>query len=664
MSELILFIISTIIACVTLMLFPKNVAKQNGITWLVATGLTLICSWVFFGGIVNLLGVRLNLYTISVINITIAAVTTVGISIKKKTQKYYIDFNDVAIMFVMLVIAVAIGLVRFNIRMDIFAYGSDDSVRHFNYARNLANTGMIDNGKYVMHLVDMVFIRCFSPFLSELQWHRAFMLADIFLFFIQGAMFWTWIRRFINGKYSLILGYGFTIMYMLGYPLMNMLYGFEYLGAGVLVINYLLWIIQKMDYDEITEWMSVPLITIANAAVCLSYTQFAPVVLLGELVYLLLYFKAKKQLLSARALTTLGIGFGAPGALCISYIAPRYWAQIVPIMGIGIGAILLIATVVFIIIKIRFLQLKINMSDVWKNFQKYMNEHTKLRIILTCIIIFVLVVVAYRYVFLGMIVRYTTQEGGMALDGSIYREPYANFVVLALPMLMYVTGAIKKRKNDAVLWMMAGTVVFAAWLGYCVIKGSIGSYYFYKMHFLFWLFLFGCAFRQLVWLTGKARRIVIIYLSGAMLLFAVVIASAGKTQGNSIFARVFDVYSENVRMLETGGNVDRDMQSIYSKAAEIVEIKDVFIPYFGEELRHLREYYYYLSGQNPQDHPFHLNDKYYPSYDIWKDLTEMGVRYIFVQNNCKAMPEKYLEEFEDMRVVYENEYGKILALDY
>ena len=56
MSELILFIISTLAVFVALMLFPKNVAKQNGATWTIVAVLTIICSWVFFGGIVNLIG--------------------------------------------------------------------------------------------------------------------------------------------------------------------------------------------------------------------------------------------------------------------------------------------------------------------------------------------------------------------------------------------------------------------------------------------------------------------------------------------------------------------------------------------------------------------------------------------------------------------------------
>lgn len=673
MSELILFIISTLAVFVALMLFPKNVAKQNGATWTIVAVLTIICSWVFFGGIVNLIGVKLNLYSLSAINISLTVAAAVGIAINKKTQKYYVKCADVVMLMGMLVLAVAVGMLRFDVRLDIFAYGADDSVRHFANARDLALTGVISSGKYAMNLIDMVFIRCLAPLLPEIQWYRAFLVADIFLWFMMGAMFWTLIRRFTESRYARILGYGFTFMYMLGYPLLNMMFGFEYLGAGILFITYLLWVIQKMDYREIPEWMSIAFFTLANAAICVSYTQFAPVILLGELVYLVIFFGRKKKLMSVSAMVTLLIGFGAPGALCISYIAPRYWAGLMPVIGLFICAILLITVIIFVALKIRANKLKTTVSNEWKSCLSYMSKNKVARIALIVVVLSVLAVVLYRYVFVGMIVKYATKEGGMALDGSIYREPYANFLILAFPMLMYVADAVKKRKNDAALWMTAGAVIFSAWLLYCVFQGSIGSYYFYKMHFLFWLFLFYCAFRQSVALTGEARRMMTIYLSGVMVLFAVLL-TGGENKlikghehlwKDNISSRLFGVYTENMRMLNEGGNVDRDMQTIYSKVAEIVEIRGgVFIPYFGEELRHLTEYYYNLTGQDPKQHPDHLNDKYYPSYDLWSDLQEMGVIYIFVQKDCKSMPKKYLKEFEDMQLIFENDYGKILKLNY
>lgn len=671
MAEVIIFVITTLILGAFIMLIPKNVARQNAVVWLVATCLTVICSWVLFAGVINLMKIKVNLNSLSVMNISLSIFSAMYIAKKKKIQKYFVDWKDILALTVLAILAVMMGFRRYGMGLDVFAYAADDSARHFNYTRELAKTGCITRERYVMCLIDMVFIKCLDPFIGFLNWYRAFLLGDIFLWFMMGAMFWTGIRRFVTGKYSLFMGYGFTLMYFFGYPLMNMLYGFEYLGAGVLMINFLLWIIQKIDFHELPEWLCVFLLMIANTAVCLSYTQFAPVAFAGEILYFVLYFKKKKRFFSVYALATLLLGFAVPGVLCVSYVAPRYLEKILPIVLLAIAVLAVLVVAVVFILWFQARNAKKKISEVWKlSVEKLGNKKWLCRLFL-CIGVIVAVYVGYRYVFQGIIVQFTTKDMEMLLEGSIYREPYANFLILLFPMILYVVDCIKKKQNDVILWMSACTVIFSGWLIYCILQGSIGSYYFYKMHFLFWLFLFVCAFKKVVSAEGEVRKILTTYLISVMALFFIFLTGGEQSLiernnwlwEDNVSGKLFGVYGQNMEMIESGGNVNLEMQTIYNVVAEIVAREDTFIPYFGEELRYLREYYYHLTNQDPYMHPDDLNSKDYPSFDIREDLEERNILYLFVEKDYNGPYEEYKLAFDVMWEEFENDYGWILKLD-
>lgn len=671
MFELILFVISTLLVCVLLMLVPKNEEELNGVTWLTATVTLLICIWVFLSGIMNQMGVKINLISLSAMNGLVSVPALLFIRKRKKCQKYFVKYQDILMILVFLILTVLIGLKRYGVQLDVFAYGSDDSVRHFAASKELISTGNITRSRYTMYLIDLIFIKCLDPFIGEANWYRAYLMADMFLLFMMGAMFWAWIRKFIKSKYSMYMGYGFSLMYFLGYPLTNLLYGFEYLGAGILMINFLLWVIQRMDFEEISSWMYIVLLMLANTGVCLSYTQFAPAVLVGELIYLILYNKKRKKLFSINSLMMAVCGFIIPGCLCINYVAARYWEKLMPVIlaFIVVMVILLILSGIGIFVQAKIIRKRF-LTALKENIN-YIRKNKLIQVIAGILCIITAIWAAYKYIFIGMIVQFASKEQGMVLDGSIYREPYANFLVLLFPLMLYIVDCIRKRRNDASLWMFAGILIFSVWLIYSIINGSIGSYYFYKMHFLVWLILFGCSFRQITMIKGETRTFIKVYFMTAMILLC--ISLTGMEEGLTSYSdwlwpdnaakKMFGVYNHNLEMLESGGNVDSDMQAMYNVVREIVKREDTFVPYFGEELRYLKEYYYYLTEQDPLDHPENLNEKDYPSFNIREDLEKLGITYIFVEKEYNGPYDDYKQEFDVMWTEYENDYGWILKLD-
>lgn len=664
----ILFLISACAFWFLLMLMPKNKERLNAVVWLNITLIGMIFLWIFYAGIISLFDIKVNISGLAVCNTAGLVLVCAYCIWKRKTQKYYVCLTDIFVFLGVAASAIVFGMLRFGRYIDLFAYASDDSVRHYAWARELALTGRITQAKYGLHLFDMVLMQMLEPLTGQDAWYRIYMLADMLLLMLLSICFWVLIRRYARGRFQIICAIIFTAFYMCGYPLLNMLYGFEYLGLGVLCTNYILLVVRLNDYEEIPVWMRNALLCVGVTALAVSYTQFVPAVMAGLLVYYFIYYRRRWSVFSLKALATLIWGFAVPGVLCVCHVAPRFMDRLVPLMLIAVAAVILLILLwfiaSFIIACMTHRKLKVCIED---NIG-FVKNNRVIRTIAAFLITAVFLYIGYRYVFLGMIVRFTTDEGGMLLDGSIYREPYSNFIILLIPLLLHFIKCVKRRENDAALWILAGSLLFTGWLLWEVNSGRIGSYYFYKMHFMVWLLVFYTGYRCLAENAGKIRKFMTGYLAVAVVLFVSFIIMRAAAIGTDTLIyqasdRLFSIYNENLDMYEAGGNVTVEKQQMYNEVRRLVDEQGVFVPYFGRELRYLREYYYYLSNQNPDDHPEELNSKDYPSYNIRKELYESGIKYLFLEKGPLGTYDEYWEDFKYFPIRYENDYGYLLKVE-
>lgn len=664
----ILFLISACAFWLSLLLMPKNKERLNAIVWLFTTFMGMLFLWIFYAGIMSLFYIKVCISSLAVCNAAGLVLVCAYCIFKKETQKYYVCLTDIVVFLGIAGLSAAFGVIRFGRHIDLFAYASDDSVRHFAWAKELALTGKITQAKYGLHLLDMIFMQVLEPLTGQDAWYRVYMLVDIFLLMLLSMCFWILIRRYAKGKFKVISAITFTAFYMCGYPLLNMLHGFEYLGMGVLCVNFILFIIQLNDYEEIPVWMRNILLCVTMTALSVSYTQFIPAVMVGILVYYFIYYMRRWSVFSIKMLATLLSGFAVPGILCVCHIAPRFMDKLAPLIIIFAIAI---AVLVFIWVIVAFITAWITHRKfkecVCDNIRFVKNNRT-FRVVAAAIIIIGVLYLGYRYIFLGMIVRFTSVEGGMALDGSIYREPYSNFIILLIPLVLHIIKCAKHKENDATLWIIAGSLIFAGWLLWEIQEGKIGSYYFYKMHFMVWFLIFYEGYRYLAESTGRIRKYMAGYLALVFALFVCFIIMRTGDIGTDTFLyqasdKLFSIYDENLNMYESGGNVTVEKQQMYNEVRKIVNEKGVFVPYFGRELRYLKEYYYYLTNQNPEEHPEEINSKDYPSYNIREDLDERGIKYLFLEKGPLGTYDEYWKDFQYFYICYENDYGYLLKVE-
>lgn len=666
MASISLFFISTILLFVMLFIFPKRKERINAVEWSIIMLISVIGIWAFLAGCINQLGIKINLISLSVINLVIT-VMLAGYTIRrKKVQTFFIHWYDLVMLAVLLVLTIVIGQWRFGDQLQIFNYNSDDSVRHFYNSKLLFESGNLENKRYVMNLLDMIFIQCRYAFTGQVS-YQAFIAADLFVWFLMGSAFYAMFCRFSKGKFDVVVTMVMTLLYTLGYPLNNMLFGFEYLGMGLLMISYLIWIIWENEYLRLPIWMNISMLCLANTGLFLSYTQFVPAVCLGEAVYLVFYYFSGKEKKPLTFLLTALLGIGIPGILCVMYIMPDMWNKLSGPVWLG----LLVLGILIAGLYVYFRRLaKKNQTTVKEQYQRALHhifrQNKTVWLIMVAVIVAIGGFLAYRYIYIGLMLNYTVT--GLVADGSIYRDPYANLLPFIFPVVLYVLDCIRTRKNALSLWILCGVLLESVWLLRYIYLGIFGTYYFYKMHYLLWLMMMAVTLRLLIKVSGERQKMLRVYW-----VLVVCLAVSSMTNWESkltqhqyymwpdqVSNRVFGIYDYNRRLLEHGGNVNESMQEIYNKAGEMVLENQEIIPYFGDDARHLIQYYYYLTNQIPEWYRADWNRGEDPE-EILYMMEQSGIRHIFVAADYCGPAS---DEFYSMPICYETEYGYIIELDY
>ena len=147
-----------------------------------------------------------------------------------------------------------------------------------------------------------------------------------------------------------------------------------------------------------------------------------------------------------------------------------------------------------------------------KNFLSIFEKKNVIEVI---VILIIPTILGFMYFVLpGLLENGETSLNAIAWEGYIYRNLYSNFVLLGGMVIFYVLYNIKSRKNSFSSIFIIISGLFALYLLKKGLHGEVSSYYFYKMHFLFWIIIFYINVKALfVFIEEKNSVYVISYLS-------------------------------------------------------------------------------------------------------------------------------------------------------
>lgn len=181
---------------------------------------------------------------------------------------------------VILVVVVGCALVQFGPSLQI-NFASTDPGTHFNLTLQTLETGRFPTSRWFTYYISARGIELLRPVLSEGMEYKAFIVMEVVYLYLNGCMFYSLSRRLRLNRGRTTVCLALTLVYLLGYPLNVLTFGFSYLGVGVtLLLTY----VSVLAGRERPSPRQIPLAALPLVSLVFCYSLFVPVALLGTLL--------------------------------------------------------------------------------------------------------------------------------------------------------------------------------------------------------------------------------------------------------------------------------------------------------------------------------------------------------------------------------------------
>jgi hypothetical protein len=308
---------TALIFIVSLVLYRKTNEKQNLVFWIIISIVFLMTFQGCTAAILAIFKFKIYPLLISIINLLFSLIIMYNIFKSKKIQKYSISFRDIISVIIIVTITAYICLKNNTLNLFISYIEADPAV-HFRVARNILETGKID-GMFYAHLNNSLLLNGFS-FLAKnsFSYYKIYILIDLFMYMLSGLIFYALLSKIRNTFRNNILIYMSIVVYMLGYPLTNLLFGFNYLGVAVTLIVYIIILCILYKENSINRKVLLFAISLSCMGLSLCYMLFAPAVWFAVAI-ILLSNNENNNLFSKNNLFLLLLVFLVPFIIAIKY---------------------------------------------------------------------------------------------------------------------------------------------------------------------------------------------------------------------------------------------------------------------------------------------------------------------------------------------------------
>lgn len=298
----IIYVISVLWLLISSMLIKKSEEKQNvllrGILNIILlTAYNTFLSFVFF-----VLNIKFTLLGLSIVNIVISSIITFIIYKKRKIQTYFIKVKDIILIIILLFLVVGIGIKQYGFPFQI-KYETTDPAVHFTAAKDFYDSKKIDWGGMMpaAFVNTEILFDVFDLVMQEADFYCLYIIFDLTILFLIGAILYLGITNKTESIAKSIITMIFTILFILGYPLNSMIFGYAYLSVGILYMTTILAISPYIKNKELNLVSLCIEMFLLIVGLFFSYYFFVPVVYSAFGLYILFDMiknKEKKNILS------------------------------------------------------------------------------------------------------------------------------------------------------------------------------------------------------------------------------------------------------------------------------------------------------------------------------------------------------------------------------
>lgn len=285
----IIFVIIEIFFLINLMKFKLTDKTVAVCTQIPLAFVFIMAFHAMIAGLLSLVHININLYSIGFFDLIMSIVIFSKYK-RTGTQKYEISGKNY-LFYILLTIGVLLfGLVLFGRNLEIHFWSVDASA-HYGMARHVVKNQSFNTNLYFSALNNGIAMMIAKSFIGEQYLYKVFIIMELWDLWIAGALFYGFINQVKQDKgiKSIII----TAIYLLGYPLYAIIFGFSYFGAAIsLIVATMCWI-EKKECSEIDNKLFLVFANLLLFSLFVCYTYLVPV-MFGTLFLLIFIDYLKK----------------------------------------------------------------------------------------------------------------------------------------------------------------------------------------------------------------------------------------------------------------------------------------------------------------------------------------------------------------------------------
>lgn len=291
----IIYIISTIIFFISSLFIKKSDEKLDLTTWISISVILLLSYNTFICYLMTMIHISINLYTLTIINLICSLIMNLFI-MKNNRQFYCFRTKDLISIGLVLAITLIFAYMNFGFPFEI-KYIMTDSGVHY-HATNIfyqTNSLMKEHMMPGAYSNAGILMKIFSSYMEFIDLYKVFIGFDIFMFFMTGILMFVALKKIIKSNYDIIISTIITIIYMIGYPLNVMLFGYFYLQLGILIFSTIIIIMQYFKEEKLHTHSFILTLFLLCFEIFFSYYLFVPAIYLALFIYYAYMFYKKSH---------------------------------------------------------------------------------------------------------------------------------------------------------------------------------------------------------------------------------------------------------------------------------------------------------------------------------------------------------------------------------
>ena len=296
MAISIIYCVSLILLFISFFLVRKSSKKTNFLFVLILGFVFLFCYNTIISYLMNLLHIPITLITLSIINTLISIFLLYKIKTRKLIQEYYYNKYDIFMCFASIIIILIIGYFRFDFPFNVVYETSDPGIHFwtsidfmdYNQLLNHVTDNAVDfsTRQFATYTNVGILFKIFNPFIGKAYLCNIYIIFDLVTIFISSMLFYILLRISLKNVNKVFI-FIFSILYMLGYPLNNVIFGFFYSGHAINIIITLVIIYKLYNREYFNEKLFLVILGALNLTIFFTYYFYAPVIYVSEFIYFL-----------------------------------------------------------------------------------------------------------------------------------------------------------------------------------------------------------------------------------------------------------------------------------------------------------------------------------------------------------------------------------------